>query len=510
MDKRTITRGGILVSVVLIAILLLVGFCGRQGGKDPSAAALVPKDAAFVLVLDIPQMVGKVNFEIIKRSQNFQASLADIAVDNPVFGEIMRNPTEAGIDYYKPALVAYRKNPEKPEEDFTAILLPLAKSSAFEKIINKSTLEEKRSNKGFKSVHLDALSTVGWNNNVAILGAADVVLDLDANLDLFFNNSPSNSVMTIPSFQETMEQNGDFLFWVSTSGIVTDAQALSAYGLRDLPLDIIRDNYILGDLNFGKGEITGLAKFRFKREVESRVENFFAPTFDTDFTPFIKDKNRQGTFFASLNLSGIYNYSISDQKTKDGLEGFLQQYGINLKELFKVFGGDLMITSYREEGEEESSVVFGTKIFRPDLLQNYLDVLADKEYIMPVSEGLYATQVRQSSTDTLANANQDQLSFHLIQKEDKLFFTDGQEIIQAIINGGYSRMARIGEDLSANMTDDYLRGYVNFANMANQGGGTEDLESLKLVFNKEALEFEVSLKDKSAYALEKILSRGFE
>lgn len=495
---------------MILILLIGIGYCSL-GGKTHDGAALIPREAALVMAIDLPQMVGKVNFEILKRSEKLQVDLAEAAVENPVLAEIVRDPAEAGIDFYQPAFAAYIKNPYRPEEDFSAIIVKLKDKNAFEKVINRSTLQEKKKNDRFTSVQIDRLTQVGWNNSFAIMGASDLLLDLDEMLDRFFSLRSEESVLSEPSFQQAISQKGDFLFWVSTTGLMADEKLLNNYGLKGLPAEFISGNYIIGNLRFTKGKMSGLANFLFKPEVEARFDNFFTDKFNADFSTFIADEGRQGTFLFSLNLPGIYHYSISDADIRNGLESWLANNGVEIDDLLRLFGGDFAIVNYERDGIGKTGSVLATNIYRPDLLQRYLDIMVQSELILPVREGLYATKLKQSVSDTTkAPPAQDPLSYHLIAQDDKLFFTDDPLIIEAVMKGGYAPQLQMKENANALMAGNFFHGQVLFDEKTNAAGDLDPFESLVFKLSKKQLDFTVTLKDKSASALETILQGGFQ
>lgn len=499
----------IATSVVLAIVLLTIGYCNRTG-KSQNGATLIPQDAAIVVALDIPQMMGKVNFEILNQSQRLQASLTDFTLQNPLFAEIMREPTQAGINYRQPVFAAYLRNPNRPEEDFTAIIIKLSDVKDFERTINRATFQEKKINKGFYSLQIDQLTTVGWNGRFAILGSSDLAFDLDAMLGRFFNVGSENALLNEPSFRQAMEQKGDFLFWVSAGGFMADEKILNRFGLKGLPAEIVSGNYVIGSLDFSKGKMSGLAKFILRPEVGSRFDYFFDKDFDADFSTYIPDAGRKGTFMCSLNLPGIYRYSLSDAEVREGLEGWLAENGVRINDLLHLFGGDLLLVNYQQEGAAKTASLLATNIFRPELLQQYLDLLVKADLIRPVSEGLYATKLRRSPIDsTQASAYSNSLSYHLIVQKDKIFFSDDGPLIDAISKGGYAPGLRMKENAKALMAGNFLHGQVDLASLRSVNGGQMDeFETLTFELNKKQLDFQVTLKDKSASALETVLQGG--
>ncbi|MFN7120349.1 MAG: DUF4836 family protein, partial [Saprospiraceae bacterium] len=198
-----------IITILLLIIIITIGYCTFFSGKIGKGASIIPNDVTAVVSVAIPRIATQLNFDKIQRSEQYQASIAQAVAQNPVFAEIMRNPRQAGINYFESFFIVYTRNPVNITEDFTAIIFSLSNANAFEKVVNKATLETKNNNGNFTSVHIDRLTTVGWNRQFAIFGASDVVLDLDANLRKFFATPANRSVAKEPSFAQAMRRRGE-------------------------------------------------------------------------------------------------------------------------------------------------------------------------------------------------------------------------------------------------------------------------------------------------------------
>ena len=100
--------------------------------------------------------------------------------------------------------------------------------------------------------------------------------------------------------------------------------------------------------------------------------------------------------------------------------------------------------------------------------------------------------------------------YHLITQGDKLFLTDDPQIIDAITKGGYAPQLQMKENANALMAGNFFHGRILFDGRTNMAADLDPFESLVFKLSKKQLDFTVSLKDKSASALETILQGGFQ
>lgn len=505
MKKRT--RNSLIISsaIVIVVLLLLVGFCNRRGGvSGMGGAAIIPDDAAIVLALDLPKILRQIDFNNLQTSDRYQASLTQAALNNPVFAEVLRDPQAAGVNLVDPAFMVYRKNPESPEEDLSTVIFSLSDQSSFEQAVRRATLVDWNNNRNFTSVHLDRLTTVGWDNDYAVFGTADNSFDLDEALAVYFNTAPTRSIASDPTFQQCMEQNGELLFWVAFTPLAGDQEITSKMGFGGVSMELLKDNHVIGNLDFTRGKIDGVAKFLFKKELANHFNNFFNDSFEADFSPFVADRGRLATFFASINLRGIFNYYVSNRGAKEAVEKLLQQEGIDIEEFFRVFGGDLVLVLYQSDETAQPAPILGTRVYRPDRFQSYLDNLVAANRLQQRGQGVYATSVRPTIDSASVNPAE-VLNYHLVvQDGEYVFFTNDPTQIQVIAQGGYAGGQQLSRNVTSNIDNNLIYGEMDFTHIS-MNPEMADWEKMEVSFNKENIQFELILKDKTTNALEKLL-----
>lgn len=510
--NKSVRNLSVLGVILLLFLLTWLGWC-RQSGGNYIVASLIPKDVAVVTVLDIPKMVGKLNFELLKQAPKYQTGLSQMAVSNPVFAEIMRDPLKAGIDFYKAGFITMHKNPESPDEGFSTVLMALNDPSIFEKVIHKSTLQEVKKSKGFQFVQLDRLTAVGWNNQYAIFGNSFLIVNMENYLSQYFNLPTSQSILKEPSFQQALQQNGEMLYWVSLGTLGKDSRLQNAYGLRNIPPETIENNFVIGGLNFGKGVLQGQAEFLFKSEVAAAFNNFFTETYETDFSKYVSEANRSSTFFAGVNIPGIYNYMIRSADIKKMIEKFLQENGFDVNQLMRILSGDFVFINYYRPQLKRSLPFIGTQVYRPELLQEYLDKLAKNGVLKEISTGFYLTKFMNNppqSDSTNVRDTSLQRPFHLLLKEDKLFFTSDVAALEDIYYGGYGASQQLQENIPSMMKDKMITGSVKFEQLyPDPNSPYSGLDNFEFSLNKQQAKFELNFKDKSNFTLQKILVGNF-
>ncbi|MFN7118140.1 MAG: hypothetical protein ACK4TA_15175, partial [Saprospiraceae bacterium] len=304
----------------------------------------------------------------------------------------------------------------------------------------------------------------------------------------------------------------EVLFWVSTTPLADDPQMSRALGLGRLNPEIIKGNHIIGQIGFAKGKVNGDATFLFKPELDAVFNTFFNEDFrSANFTRYITDEQRDFSFFTSLNLSGIYNYALSKPDLKSAVEAALMKNGIDIKDLFRTFSGDFMVTTYQApDGNPIAPRIFGTRVFYPENARSYLKMLASTGVIQEVNPDIYLTPFKAGiiGADTAVVADAPPSYFWAILKNDFLFFTNNRTILEQLNNGGYAASQQSKIDIAKAMKGNLMAGQLDYSRQLNSKGNTSDWEYFSFHWNKQNFEFELVLKDKAVYALQKLIEQN--
>lgn len=508
-------RNRLIIIVLVVLLLIGLGWCNRNlffGTNLGKGAELIPKDVDIVTVLDVPEMLSKLDFDAIQSSSNYASGLANITVANPIFAEIIKDPIAAGLNIENPAFVTYHRDPAEQEGNYSVFIFSVDNAAALEQMVNKATLQEKRKLDGYTAVDIDRLSTVGWTNKYLVFITADLIIDLDEKLSSYLNNSTQNSILQEPTFRKALEQKGEMLFWVSLSFIAENTSLTQSLGLGTVPPESFDGNFVIGGVDFGRGQFSGNAEFLFKPIIAAGLKTFFRDDFDSDFAKFVSDKNRGSTFLMALNLPNMYKIALQSPDLKNVLEDFLKQQGLEIDQLFRILSGDLLFVNYYPPGSPVATPFFATKIYRPDLLQKYLDVAEKNGAIEKVAEGYYGTKlVSQSNADSVA-AQLDTTklrNYHIILKEDKLMFTNNYDIMETIYYGGYSTQQQMKGNTVEMMRNRFVYGEADFSKVFNDPNNpTDEYESFEFNLSQTNVNFEMRFKDKNANTLQQTVMRS--
>ena len=341
-----------------------------------------------------------------------------------------------------------------------------------------------------------------------VLQYLDLFIDLEDKLGEFFHTKASSSILENKSFVNAIDADKDLSFWLSTSSFINDKQLLREYGAADIPTEILEDNFITGYLDFGKGTLEGKMQFDFKDELQEVFENYFNKEMESDFFGFIPKRNIGFLISTSLNLPGIYNYKTENRLVRSGVDQLLGYKDLSTDELFRTFGGDLFLASYRDSPTDKATLLLGTKFYNRNLLDKLLNLGVKADYLEKESDDIYRWMSTSRDSSSFKINFPDGYPRLAIVDDNLLFMTDGANY-NRILNGGYRNSEIFDRSTIQEIENQMISGIFNAHVMTNVPGAKDDIfEKVDFSFNKEEMKFSLEFKDKKTYALKQLIYKS--
>lgn len=500
----------ILLLVIAIVVLLLVYKKCSINSQSVSGISIIPEDIAFVATLDIPKFLKKSQIAEIEESDIVSTYLSDASSQNPVFIEMVKNPLNSGIDFRQNTFYALDYDENNKNEHFAGLILSLNDASKFENIVRTHYPKKIKSGKGFEFVQIDKVTIIGWNDQHVIFGSSDMFISLEEKMSQFFVTQPSNSIVNNKNFLEAINVGKDLSFWLSTTPFLNDKALLRSYGAANIPTDILKDNHITGYIDFGKGKMEGKVKFDFKPEMDEIFTNYFNDESQSDFSQYMPKNNCGFALTTSINIPGIYNYRLGDREIQNAVDKLLATKNLTTNQLFRTFGGDLFVSSYREKLTESASLLIGTRFQNRPFLNEILDIGVKAEYLIKESDDIY--KWTSTSRDSSAfNITFDDGYPRLIIKDDVLFFISDVKHYFRINDGGYKSNEMMDRATVEAFRSNMMAGFFDMNVMTHSQYVKEDIfEKCKFSFDKEKLDFEINFKDKEVFALKTLINKSLK
>ena len=500
----------ILIALIAIVLILITYKKCSQNTDSRSGMEIIPEDIAFVAALDIPKFLKKSQLEDIQQTDVMSNYLSEASAENPIFTDIIKEPLKSGIDFRRNTYYALDYDETNNKEHFAGLILSLKDAGKFNSLTKKHFAKNIKSGNGFDYITLDRVTIVGWNDDFVIFGSSDMFINLDEKMEYFFATEKENSIINNENFLEAINSGKDLSFWLHTTPYLNDKALLKSYGAGNIPTEVLEGNHITGFINFGKGEMEGDVSFDFKPEMDQVFKNYFNDNTESDFSKYIPKNNCGFAFSASLNLPGIYNYRLGDRELQNSVDRILATKGITTNELFRTFGGDMFAASYRERPGEKASLLCGTKYYNRRLLDEFLDLGVQAEYLIKESNDVYTW------TGTSRDSSSFKINFpdgfpRLAVADDVVFFITDVKNYNRILDGGYNRNEMMSTDLQTAFKEKMVAGVFDMDVMTNTGNKEQDIfEKCTFSFDKKAMKFKLDFKNKDVYALKLLMNQGLK
>ena len=344
--------------LVFFAAAFMLSSCSKKN----ELGKMVPKNAMFVMHLDIKSLRSKLSWDDVKQTSWYQKANGDSTM-NAWKKKLLANPENSGIDLNSSVIFFVAKD---AGADAEMILEGYVKSASdfeqFNKNIDSTATEKKDGD--LNVLVFKNQSTVTWNNNHFVYAFdADAaksklpsingmntqnnmssLVDKSAALAAYskrlFSLSSDSSLEKNDRFAGLIKESGDVHAWINTEQIMNNSGGLGMLGM--LKLDVFfKDNISTYTVSFDNGKITINQKGYAGKEFSDFLQKYSGGSINTDLLKTIPSQNIVGAGALHFKPEGI-----KELIKLTGMDGVLNTYtsqvGFTLDDFVKANKGDLM------------------------------------------------------------------------------------------------------------------------------------------------------------------------
>lgn len=341
--------------LTVMAAALLFTSCHKPAGKQ---SKYIPKDAYMVFSLNTKSV-----FDKIKKGGYSADSLINMLAENKDSAKKAMDKYQdfknSGIDFDQP-VTGYLKmgGSIMAGQSFSgAGIVSLKSTGDFEAFLKKENPgKDIKKGPNYSYMQLDDNSVAGWNDEVAILagkgnapsrgmggmdmGGASAPDPAQAQqvLTAMFGQKESESISTVPGFDEMAKKTADMAFFINAEGVATNPM-LSMSKLSDL----FKGSYTVGTADFQDGKIAVTVSGHLSSAMADLLKKY--PSRSIDLSMIDKyPGNVQGFMIGAIDpglIPAIIQYVGFDAVANQ----YMQQGGltITINDVFKAFKGDFAI-----------------------------------------------------------------------------------------------------------------------------------------------------------------------
>jgi hypothetical protein len=346
----------------LLVVVAALASCGK---KVPNEAKLIPKNASYVVVLDINSMHEKLK----KGNVDFQTAVKEIMGNDTA--ELNKGLKE--IEGLKEAIDWDNKSFLFIDQTFTAagkedatsfnVIGTLKDVAKFENFLktNKDLKNEKIVKEANFSYLLKSSSlAISWNDkNVIFTGyekkiqweydtsGAPIMPDMSkkedelrATVKKYYTQKEEESIASVAIFKDMFNKKADGYMFSSTNNIsgMLGALPFSTPKLKEM----VKDNYSTGTFNFEDGKLVFDGDFYPNATVANLFKTYKTPEIKTDLLENYPSKNVNGFMLMSFDPQ-LFSGILKELEVKGLADAFLSKSGLSTDEIFKMMKGDIAL-----------------------------------------------------------------------------------------------------------------------------------------------------------------------
>ena len=345
-----------------VAMLLLLASCGK---KNPSYTKYIPKDANYVVGIDVRSIMEKLDKDSLSVEKIMTTFKDETSTEK--FGkglEMYKEFKDAGIDWSNRVYIAaslsgsmmgggsYNGNVEA--------VAGMKDAKKFEEFLKKQPdTKDIKKGDGF-SYTGDGDKLIGWNEDAVIFASAQSNSSNDdttddstgmskpqnaanatASADLlkkYFKLDKKESINEAEGFGDLQTKKGDVVVYSQTGNM---AKSFPMLAMVPKLTDFLK-GYSTSILNFEDGKVVTESTGHLGKEASDFLKKYAGPKVDWSLVENYPSNNVDGVVAFSFNptlIPGLVQYLGFDGPANMGL----QQAGLTLEETGKIFKGDFAV-----------------------------------------------------------------------------------------------------------------------------------------------------------------------
>lgn len=472
----------------LLALVLLSTACQTDNAEKTAALRYIPDDINSLLIIDVPDLMAKADFEEIKELDFYKKFLLSAANEKPSIARILEDPAASGLNIDEHFYLAMKVKSTNGTPEFAAFVAPVQDKDALEQTLSALDIQFVPASQNFGHSTLNKAHMV-WNDEVIVMGIGREEERIHDKIESFLNTTPKNGLYKNKNLQKSLKRDFDMAHWLRLDpfleGLNNDLLS-AAVGLSQ---DDLTDNYLNSFMHFKEGEMEGETFFQIKRGVTNDLQLFFKDKVKTNFGRYMPGEGLGLMMTAAMDLKGINQILIEKHVKGLGMQR-LEKYGLSFEDFVRAFSGEVAIGAYsRESGEAFPLVILPVE--KEKRFNTLLDFALDKGLLIDEGKGRYELR------DDSGNRGFSNSPGYLLYKNDMLYLSDQREILDEIASGDYERGGATIERMSELMTKNIFSVFGDIEWMSRIEDDFADLPfaEFESKANRDKASFIIKMKD---------------
>jgi hypothetical protein len=463
-------RVSLFMLTALTMFSLLSVSCGSKKDSLTGASGIlkkVPENAAAIAVINVGQMMKKLNYADFKKTEMFQDMLKEAKTDE--LKKILENPESSGIDLGSQFCMYLDA---KGKDDYSMVfLLPVKNVKDLEAVFEKAAkagdetpfknIQSAKSYKFVKGKDATLNFALGWDKNLMVF-IYNTKSDVEKSLSAVFENKGDKNISSNKNFKVDKIAKHDMVLWVQSDPFVSlvkedkkMARSLKQITFLGLTEEALNGNTMAMYYDFNNGEMQAGISYKMNEQIEKEYGMIFKKKMDTDFSAYFPKKNLTSISMFGLDMNGLKK--VMENRSVDGFaNAYLSNMGIKLDEILKGFNGEFAFASYIDPNSKDpltnQKVVVAIALNNSEILNK----------LMKASRELGVGEIKKSGNRYSSAMTKEVQG---ILKNNVFVISNDLSVIDKIENGGFKGDAAIESKHYAEMKKGWASGHVDYTQL---------------------------------------------
>jgi hypothetical protein len=445
--------------LLAIALMVIISSCKQNA---PQLAIYIPKDAAFVLEVDVNTIKNKINSSGI--TLDSLVNMMDKHGSDLHWSDI----ENSGVDLTKPFFVfsSTISSVQNGNTENSGVIAALSAQGKLESFLQKElNTPNVKSDKQYKYIDLKDGSVVGWNDKVMIVSSVKQNGQNNANealshqqLTILFTQKESNSLASVNEFKDALNKPGDIHFWSNASAHLSNIPMLGMTKIGSL----FQDTYTDGVINFQNGKAVVSSETHFNKTFSDMLRKYPSKEIDKSMiSRYPQPVNGFGIMaFNPKLIIDILHYLGYDTVA----DNYISQMGFSTNDIINAFSGDIAVI-FSDFKMEDRPIPYlpGVPSKRPggQFLVNMK--IGDKASFDKVMNGLVSKNILTKNGDGYQLGFFGGHNFVIETTNNNLFISSDDALIKAY--EGSTKNSALANDVEKEIDDKSAAMYVDIAGM---------------------------------------------
>ena len=350
-------------TLVITITTLLITACSKKG---PKQALLIPKDASFVMAVDLGSLQAKLDKGGIQLDSSIKKIWGSSGLDASNKLKLAQSK-EWGIDYNEKffLFVTQKGNSSKGSSTTFNLMGSLKDSAKLLAFLKKQAVFEKADivrEQKYAYLELAENFILSWNdkyiiatfsiNNQGFHKQVDTMMhtnqtpsfsktdELKKQVNTYFTQNESESMAAVKPFVELFKERADGYVYSNTNG------SMSALSMMPIQLpkleELLSDNYTTSTFNFEEGKIVSTSNFYPNKLLTAILQKYKGPTVNVSMIENYPSQNLNGFVLVSFNPE-IFGGILKQLEIESLADAYLQTMNISSADFYKCLKGDIAL-----------------------------------------------------------------------------------------------------------------------------------------------------------------------